>query len=55
MTRLRRLAAQIRRALSNVPGLAGVALVAYGVWLAWPPGGFIAAGLVLILLDTEAS
>ncbi|MFI0484879.1 hypothetical protein [Actinomadura sp. 9N215] len=29
-------------------GLAGVALLAYGAWLAWPPGGFIVAGVALL-------
>jgi len=31
-----------------VRALAGVVLVAYGAWLAWPPGGFMVAGLVLL-------
>lgn len=25
--------------------LAGLGLISYGVWLAWPPAGFIAGGL----------
>lgn len=33
-----------------LPGLVGVALVFYGAWLAWPPAGFLAAG-VLVLAD----
>lgn len=36
--------------LRALPGLAGLGLVAYGAWLAWPPAGFLAAG-VLILAD----
>ncbi|MFF3643385.1 hypothetical protein [Streptomyces sp. NPDC002564] len=36
-----------------LPGLAGLGLVAYGAWLAWPPAGFVAAGL-LILADQVA-
>ncbi|MGW0795183.1 hypothetical protein [Streptomyces sp. NPDC002692] len=35
------------------PGLAGLGLVAYGAWLAWPPAGFLAAG-VLVLADQVA-
>jgi hypothetical protein len=31
-----------------LPGLAGLVLVAYGAWLAWPPAGFIAAGVLLL-------
>jgi hypothetical protein len=31
-----------------LPGLAGVVLVSYGAWLAWPPAGFLAAGLLLL-------
>jgi hypothetical protein len=36
--------------LRALPGLAGLGLVAYGAWLAWPPAGFLAAG-ALILAD----
>jgi hypothetical protein len=25
--------------------LAGLSLISYGMWLAWPPAGFIVAGL----------
>lgn len=28
--------------------LAGVVLVAFGAWLAWPPAGFIVAGVALL-------
>jgi hypothetical protein len=42
--------AAVRLLLSVAPGLAGLLLVAYGAWLAWPPAGFIAAG-VLLLVD----
>lgn len=31
-----------------LPGMAGLALVAYGAWLWWPPAGFIAAGTLLL-------
>lgn len=36
-----------------LPGLAGLGLVSYGAWLAWPPAGFLMAG-VLVLADTVA-
>lgn len=36
-----------------LPGLAGLALVSYGAWLAWPPAGFLTAG-VLVLADQIA-
>jgi hypothetical protein len=35
------------------PGLAGLGLVSFGAWLAWPPAGFLTAG-VLILADQVA-
>jgi hypothetical protein len=31
-----------------LPGLTGVMLVSYGAWLAWPPAGFLAAGVLLL-------
>ncbi len=34
--------------LRALPGLAGVLLVSFGAWLAWPPAGFVAAGLLLL-------
>ena len=36
-----------------LPGLTGVGLVSYGAWLAWPPAGFLTAG-VLVLADQVA-
>ncbi|MER6834256.1 hypothetical protein ABT320_09690 [Streptomyces cellulosae] len=33
------------------PGLAGALLVAYGLWLAWAPLGFVAGGTFLLLAD----
>lgn len=30
------------------PGLAGLGLLAYGAWLAWPPAGFITGGLAIL-------
>ncbi len=34
-----------------VPGIAGPVLVSYGMWLAWAPLGFAAAGAFLLALD----
>ncbi|MEV0149092.1 MULTISPECIES: hypothetical protein [unclassified Nonomuraea] len=39
----------LRRVLLALPGLAGVALLAYGAWLAWPPLGFMVAGVALLV------
>jgi hypothetical protein len=36
-----------------LPSLAGLGLVSYGAWLAWPPAGFLTAG-VLVLADQVA-
>lgn len=36
-----------------LPSLTGLGLVSYGAWLAWPPAGFLAAG-VLVLADQVA-
>lgn len=32
-----------------LPGVAGVGLLAYGAWLAWPPAGFMLAGFMLVV------
>jgi hypothetical protein len=34
-----------------LPGLVGPLVVVYGFWLAWPPLGFIVAGVILIAAD----
>jgi hypothetical protein len=39
----------VRLLVLALPGLLGVALVAYGAWLWWPPAGFVAAGLLLLV------
>lgn len=36
-----------------LPALLGVGLVSFGAWLAWPPAGFMTAG-VLVLADLVA-
>ena len=35
----------------SIPGTVGPALVAFGVWDAWHPGGYMVAGGILWLLD----
>jgi hypothetical protein len=39
------------RFLRSVPGGVGAVLVSYGLYLAWLPLGFIAAGCFLLLID----
>ncbi|CAI0745361.1 MAG: hypothetical protein ACTIOQ_14035 [Serratia grimesii] len=36
-------------ALSVLVGLAGALLLTYGVWLVYPPAGFVVAGLLCLL------
>jgi hypothetical protein len=46
----KRRAAEVGAALlRDGAGLAGVALMAYGAWLIYPPAGFIAGGAFLLL------
>ncbi len=43
--------------LRDCIGLAGVASISYGAWLAWPPAGYVAGGslaLVGVLLSTRS-
>lgn len=35
-------------AVMAVRGLAGLALISYGAWLAYPPAGFVTAGVLLL-------
>jgi hypothetical protein len=35
-------------AVVAVRGLAGLALISYGAWLAYPPAGFVTAGVLLL-------
>lgn len=37
--------------LRLAPGVLGPAFVAYGLWLAWAPLGFVALGAFLIVAD----
>lgn len=39
----------VRVIASAGPGVAGLAALAYGAWLAWPPAGWIAFGAVLLV------
>lgn len=32
----------------DAAGLAGVGLLSYGAWLAWPPAGFMVAGALIL-------
>ena len=50
------LAAAVRTIAGAVPGLVrdlaglcGVGLVSYGAWMIYPPAGFIAGGILLIV------
>lgn len=43
-----------RRVVMVTPGVAGPLLVSYGAWLAWPPAGFVVAGVFLLLLDRRS-
>lgn len=38
-----------RVVLQAAPGLAGLAMLAYGAWLAWPPAGWMVAGAVVLV------
>lgn len=39
----------VRFLLTAGPGLAGIGLLAYGAWLAWPPAGWMIAGALLLV------
>lgn len=39
----------------GAPGLAGAGLVCYGLYAAWRPLGWVAAGVFLLLLDRRTS
>lgn len=39
---------KIEKTLRDVVGVAGVALLGYGLWLHYPPLGFIGAGTVML-------
>ena len=34
--------------LRDLAGLAGVAAIGYGAWLAWPPAGFMVGGALVL-------
>jgi hypothetical protein len=39
----------VPRALSGIEGLAGAGLIVYGAWLIYPPAGYFAAGVLLLV------
>jgi hypothetical protein len=39
----------------QLPGLAGAGAICYGLWLAWPPLGFVAIGTFLLLVDRRSA
>ncbi len=43
-----RIAAAAPNLLRDLAGLAAVAAISYGAWLAWPPAGFIAGGALVL-------
>jgi hypothetical protein len=45
---------KVRQILIDLSAIAGVALISFGAWLAWPPAGFLVAG-ALILAGALAS
>jgi ABC-type protease/lipase transport system fused ATPase/permease subunit len=34
--------------MRDVVGIAGIAMLSFGAWLAWPPAGFMVAGTILL-------
>jgi len=52
MTRLRSAIVRVRMAVTLPDVLAGVgiACIAFGAWLAWPPAGWLVLGTLLILI-----
>lgn len=45
----RRTCAAVPFVLREVAIVGGIALVAYGAWLIYPPAGFIAGGVLLLI------
>ena len=37
------------RVLRDLAGLAAVASISYGAWLAWPPAGFMVGGALVLI------
>ena len=46
---LRTIAGAVPGVVRDLAGLAGVGLVSYGAWMIYPPAGFVAGGLLLIV------
>ena len=41
--------------LARAVAIAGTALVVYGAWMAWPPAGFVSAGVALVMVGAGAA
>jgi hypothetical protein len=46
---LRIIAAALPDLVRDLAGLGGVALIAYGAWLIYPPAGYIVGGVLLVI------
>lgn len=46
---VRTIALAVPSLVRDLAGLCGVGLVSYGAWLIYPPAGFIAGGILLIV------
>ena len=46
---LRAIAVAVPGLVRDLAGLCGVGLVSYGAWMIYPPAGFIAGGILLIV------
>ena len=46
---LRTIAMAVPSLVRDLAGLCGVGLVSYGAWMIYPPAGFIAGGILLIV------
>ena len=44
-----RIAAAAPKLLRDLAGLAAVAAISYGAWLAWPPAGFMVGGALVLV------
>lgn len=54
-TKLEKIAEALPGIMRDLFALAGVGLIGYGAWLAWPPAGFMAAGGCLFLVSLVGS
>jgi hypothetical protein len=42
------LASLLPKLLRDIAGLAAVAAISYGAWLAWPPAGYMVGGALVL-------